>query len=291
MHSYLKSIGFRNITREQLDELLYEIEKHPDSHEAAINSEENEYVEMRLQVADKMGIAIRGEFNEADEFQMDYYYPYCCGDTVSTDGNIEVIKQSDRECYQAVCDEVKLGVNLIFYLQNMMEYLRHPVKNNDPETYCETKLTGLSLSGKILLPIFKSEKQVKSTKTSNQERSHLLAAARDGDEEAIENLTIEDMDLYSMISKRIVQEDVLSIVSTYFMPYGIESDKYTILGEILHVEKVKNSYSNEEIYLLEVDSNDLVFTVCINEKDLFGVPEVGRRFKGDVWMQGTIDAV
>lgn len=39
-------------------------------------------------------------------------------------------------------------------------------------------------------------------------RSNLIAAARDGDEEAMESLTMEDMDTYSMISQRIATEDL-----------------------------------------------------------------------------------
>ena len=45
---------------------------------------------------------------------------------------------------------------------------------------------------------------------------------------AIENLTLEDIDTYSMLSRRIANEDILSIVDSYFMPYGIESDQYSI---------------------------------------------------------------
>ena len=28
--------------------------------------------------------------------------------------------------------------------------------------------------------------------------------------------------------------------------------------------------------------------VCINEKDLLGEPAIGRRFRGNVWMQGNL---
>ena len=80
------------------------------------------------------------------------------------------------------------------------------------------------------------------------ERNKLIAQAREGDEEAIENLTIEDMDMYSLLSKRIAKEDILSIVTSYFMPYGIESDEYSILGDILDCTKEKNSLTNEEMY-------------------------------------------
>ena len=64
----------------------------------------------------------------------------------------------------------------------------------------------------------------------------MLQAARDGDEDAIENLTLEDMDTYTMISKRIENEDILSIVMSHFMPCGVECDQYNVMGDILNVE-------------------------------------------------------
>ena len=114
-----------------------------------------------------------------------------------------------------------------------------------------------------------------------------MAAARDGDEEAIESLTLEDIDFMS--SKRVEKEDVFSIVESYFMPYGIESDQYSILGQIMDMETSHNRLTNETILFMKVNSNDLIFDICMNEKDLIGVPEVGRRFKGNIWMQGKIN--
>ena len=141
------------------------------------------------------------------------------------------------------------------------------------------RFTGLSISGKILLPVIKGMTEEENSDAVLQ-RTKLIQAARDGDEEAIENLTLEDMDTYSMISRRIANEDVFSIVSTYFMPYGVECDHYSILGEILECRKVENSLTEEQIYVLTVESHDLIFEVCINQKDLLGEPQVGRRFKG-----------
>ena len=115
-----------------------------------------------------------------------------------------------------------------------------------------------------------------------------MAEAKEGNEAAIESLTLEDMDTYSMLSKRITKEDVFSIVSSSFMPYGIESDQYSVLGEILELEDITNSLTNEKIYSMKIDCNDIIFSVAINQKDLLGEPAVGRRFKGSVWMQGTV---
>ena len=46
--------------------------------------------------------------------------------------------------------------------------------------------------------------------------------------------------------------------------------------------------TNEEVYELRIACNDLEIDVCINTSDLMGEPEVGRRFKGVIWLQGSI---
>ena len=73
------------------------------------------------------------------------------------------------------------------------------------------------------------------------------------------------------------------------MPYGVECDQYSVLGEILEVRKVQNILTKEEIYILTICSNELTFDVAINIIDLFGEPQVGRRFKGTIWLQGNIN--
>jgi hypothetical protein len=73
------------------------------------------------------------------------------------------------------------------------------------------------------------------------------------------------------------------------MPCGLECDQYSILGEILKVEKRENSLTKEKIYVLTVECNNLEFDVCINEEDLIGEPEIGRRLKASIWLQGRLN--
>ena len=113
-------------------------------------------------------------------------------------------------------------------------------------------LSGLSTQGSILLPIEKDEEQKQRIRQDSANRTNLIAAARKGDEDAIEMLTMEDMDMYSTISKKIQKEDVFSIVDTYFMPYGVECDHYSVLGEIMEYSKVRNYITGEEIFLLKI---------------------------------------
>ena len=139
------------------------------------------------------------------------------------------------------------------------------------------------------MPIRKNERQKQKVQKASINRNQLIDAARKGDEDAIETLTLEDMDTYTSISKKILSEDVFSLVDTYFMPYGVECDQYSVMGEILDMSLRVNKITEEEIYVMRLSCNDLQFDVCINKQDLYGEPQVGRRFKGIVWLQGYIN--
>ena len=64
---------------------------------------------------------------------------------------------------------------------------------------------------------------------------------------------------------------------------------YYVLGEIRAFRMVRNRLTEEELCIMQIDCNDLPFDLCINTKDLYGEPAVGRRFKGVIWMQGEIN--
>ena len=72
------------------------------------------------------------------------------------------------------------------------------------------------------------------------------------------------------------------------MPHGIECDQYNVMGEILDCMTFQNTLTGEEICQMTIDSNDMIFDVCINRNDLLGEPQVGRRFKGIIWLQGQL---
>lgn len=289
MHKFLRAIGFSNIRKKDLDIILEDIIEHPDVMRVTKDSEGNEFAEFMKYYGNEMGILVRGSYDENDEFKMKYYVPFSSFDKMSTQEQIDIEKHAEKESYAGVCDEVRLGVTLIFYLQNVADFLTEHRTNIHTKNLYGAMLSALSVDGKILLPIQQKvmEKQIANNK--QEKRQKLIEEARQGNEEAIENLSIEDLDTYSQISKRIKKEDVFSIVNTSFMPYGIESDQYSILGEIKNVEEVENPLTKECLYSMELECNDLVFRVVINQNDLLGEPAVGRRFKGSIWMQGTVN--
>ncbi len=290
MHKYMRAIGFSEYTdRKRLKDLLTDVIINSDERAYTMNQEEILLGEFCKNFAGRVGIAVCGEFDEEDRFIYEYYYPYLRGTDITTAEDVSVERHAAKESYAGVCDDVKVGISLIFYLQNMIPYIKAQANGQLPIRGTTVTLTGLSLEGVVMFPIMKDEEQKQRVKQESANRNNLLAAARKGDEDAIETLTLEDMDMYTTISRRIQREDVFSLVDTYFMPYGVECDQYSILGEILEVQLLTNSVTGEKIYLLKICSNELTFDVCINIMDLFGEPQVGRRFKGTIWLQGYIN--
>ena len=288
MHEYLRAVGFSSIeNKEQLKHLLEMTEDSYQSEKTAFSGNGNDFSARKKEFAPRMGIILRGEYDEKGDYQRDYYFPYFEGTQEKFYDNISIERHAEKESYAGVCEDLSMGVTIIFYVQNIVDYLSERHLNHLSSCTARIRFSGLSIDGRILLPVAKRMTEEENSEAILQ-RTRLLKAAREGDEEAIENLTLEDMDTYSMISRRIADEDVFSIVSTYFMPYGVECDHYNVLGEILNIEMVENSLTRERVYILTIESHDLIFEVCINQKDLLGEPAVGRRFKGIVWLQGNV---
>lgn len=289
MHKYLKSIGFSKITkRRQMQEIIYDIVDHYDEKYAVEDHEEGVFVEYMKYYGTDCGISVCGQFDEDQKFHVEYYYPFFRGTGITTQEKVTVERFSDKEAFAGGCDDMRIGITLIFYLQNPAEYMVECGKGFQSPEVMPMTLSCLAGEGKILFPVHKDKEAVKVDQEMTQNHNHLVAAARNGDTEAMESLTMEEMDTYSMISQRIVTEDVLSIVDTYFMPRGIECDQYSVLGEIKDFHVFCNSLTGEELISMTVECNDMQFDVCMNKADLLGEPEIGRRFKGSVWLQGQI---
>ncbi len=290
MHKYMRAIGFSEFSnRKKLKELLTDVIINSEQRSYTLNQDEIMLGEFCKNFADNIGIAVCGEFDDDDKFIYDYYYPYLIGNGITSYEDVSVERHAAKDSYAGICDDMKVGISLIFYLRNMIPYVKALTKGKLPVRGTSVTLSGLSISGNIMMPIMKNEEQKQRVKRNSANRSSLLAAARKGDEEAIETLTLEDMDMYTTISRRIQKEDIFSLVDTYFMPYGIECDQYSVLGEIVAMRLVTNHVTGEQIYILTICCNELTFDVCINIIDLFGEPQVGRRFKGIIWLQGFIN--
>jgi len=291
MHSFLRAIGFSNITdREAADSLLADVCASCDERNAVRLENGDAFVEYVKEFAPGSGIIVCGEI-DGNGFHRDYYFPYYKTDTVSSCADLVIEKHAGKDSFAGICEDVRMGTSLIFYVMNAAQYQRQAAKTRMENGNISVTLTGLSTEGKILLPVCKRPDQDLLDMEAASSRSRLIMEAKNGDESAIESLTLEDIDTYNMISRRIMTEDVFSIVDTFFMPFGMECDRYQLMGEIQSYKKVKNSRTKEYIYQMKLLCNNMYVDVCINEADLLGDPETGRRFKGEIWLLGHINFI
>ncbi len=289
MHRYITAIGFNNIhTRIAEKGLLREVERFF-SYNQIVSLENDDYAEFKKNVGDRVGVSSCGVVNDCDEFEREYYFPYFESNTVSSYADIVVDKRKDRESFMGICEDVRMGVSLIFHLQNGVEYMKASREGTLSKKGTSVALSGLALKGTVLLPIMKTPKMIQSSQEEMRNRMMLVSAAKKGDSEAMESLTMDDMDTYTTISRRILVEDVFSIVDTYFMPYGIECDEYSVMGEIKELKETYNEYTNVLLYQMVLEVNEMHMEICVPAKELLGEPAVGRRFKGVIWLQGKIN--
>ena len=118
IHNYLRSIGFKYLKKtEEMKKLIQSIIDQPDEKLITEDEMGNVFVELKKEYGDIIGIAVCGTYIDDKDFEMEYYYPYFVGSGVSTKERVEVNKRIDRNAYAGICDEMRIGVTLIFYLQ------------------------------------------------------------------------------------------------------------------------------------------------------------------------------
>ena len=290
MHQYMNAIGFGNInSKRELKNILTQVRTSFTQHDLIAQDEEMDICEYQKEYGAGIGIAMFGDRDIHEEFEKNYYYPFFLGTGITSHADVYIERRMDREAYAGICEDMKVGINLIFHLQNTVELLKERQRAKKSVKYKSVTLSGLCNGGTILLPVLKDKQQEKRQKEEIHNRMMLVSAARTGDPAAIESLTMDDIDTYSKVSQRLVSEDVFSIVDTYIMPYGIECDHYSIMGEILELQIITNEYTKEEIYVMRLDVNELMFDICVPVKNVIGDAAVGRRFKGNMWLQGRIN--
>lgn len=288
MHRFLRAIGFyQQLGKQDVDQLLGTIMNEPDRRKKT-ETAQGTYTELSREFGHNMGITIRGEYDKLGFFHVEHYFPYCTCNLFTATEDVVVNKRVDTDAYTGMCDDMRLGISMIFYLQNVVDYLELKTPDNTPRK-AKLSLSGLSLQGTIILGVEHTEQYIQRKKQHNRIRTQLIQQAKNGDQDAIDSLTVDEIDLGTRIQNRIKQEDLYSLVDTSFIPYGSESDNYMLIGTIVNWTLETNKYTHEEVYHMLLNCNDIVITVCINRGDLSGTPMIGCRFKGVIWMQGYVD--
>ena len=122
MHSYLRSIGFSSLSKAELKKILDDVVLHYDEKMVVESHPDHLFAEFSRNYGCDCGITVCGEYDENQEFQMEYYYPFFRGTGITTQEKVVVEQHSDKESFAGACDDVRI-VTLIFYLQQAAEYL------------------------------------------------------------------------------------------------------------------------------------------------------------------------
>ena len=291
MNSYFRAIGFSKLKNkiEQNTLVKTALKEAADRREIEVGSD-TRLIQVFYNIGDGFGLSVIAEGNSTGVIMVDNSFPYCIGENYTTQPDIQIEGHTDVEAYSGVSDDYNLGITLIYKLQNVVDYVRSIWLNDYFKNPKKVKFGALSLNGRILYGVHLDHISLPYEKQpiSNKERKNLIAKARSGDIDALESLTIDDMDTYSLVTKRIKEEDLFTVIDTYFIPYGIDNEHYSVLGIIKKITKITNAFSDEIVYNLSVLCNDIFISIVINSLDLEGEPEVGRRFKGIIWLQGQI---
>ena len=220
MNLYIRALGFNNMTSRAEEKFIKTGIKESIKEGFVIRHEKLDRGVIILRLSNSTGLYVYGRY-EKNTFKYEYYFPFVVGKNLSENEEMTIERHLDKESYAVICDELKTGVTLIFYLQNVMDYLEYlysgkdfkipdfdpDIKNDITKVPIKNKkvaLTGLSLGGIIMLPV-KKERNSKKSRQDEIARKNLIQAAKNGDEDAIESLTIEDIDTYNELSNRVME--------------------------------------------------------------------------------------
>lgn len=288
MHKYLKSIGFRGIDHDDLKILKEDVQAHPDMQSLSTSLDNERIMEYRKDYSYHLGLALVGQEDPEDGFESDYFYPYFIGSSISSNEDlVEIVKNSERNSYEGVLNDPRLGIDLIFFLTDDIALIEEDSRSGQPVNHGSIRLSGLAERAVVLLPLEESMKP-ESNPREAEGYDDLKEAVGEDSSDAEELFSVRDLQLTMSAYGRIEKEDILTVVSTYIMPNGIECDKYSVLGEILDCKKFMNEATRQTIFVITLDCNGVRMDVVVNTADLIGEPMVKRRLQADIWLQGSI---
>ena len=129
MHSFLKAIGFSQISkREEMKKIILDVIKNYDKKNVIQDYPDGTFAEFSRNYGNDCGITVCGQYDEEDRFHVEYYYPFFRGTGVTTQEAVTVEKHVDKNAFSGACDDLRIGITLIFYLQNAAEYMKESGK-------------------------------------------------------------------------------------------------------------------------------------------------------------------
>ena len=125
MHKYTRAIGFgEEISGSMIRKVEEEVRTEFTSHERRILDESTDYCEFRKIIGERLELALYGMEDLDENFEKEYSIPVFQGKGITTYADVIVEKKIDKEAYVGICEDARVDISLMFYLQNPMEYVR-----------------------------------------------------------------------------------------------------------------------------------------------------------------------
>ena len=292
MSSSMKAIGFSSIDNKQSwDDLVADVLNAPSRTFMRKYQDNKVVIEYYKEYGERLYLLVRVALGENSKQEprvhVEECEPYVEATYALEVQDLEIEDTEDDFIFYVVCEDVGTGMQIVFWLQNVIEYL--DCLEDDAVDYTGVNLVGIASEGTIVLPIEKDEEDSEFEDTEREYLRTMLQRAKDGDEEAIEILEKEEEQLDEILKVRLRNEDFLTVMDGYFLPATYVEATYAVLGTIQELEIRQNSRTKEKVYWMYLDVNGMLLEVIINMSDLIGKPYIGMRFMGTCWMQGTVE--
>ena len=117
MHSYLRAVGFSRITkRSSIRQIITDVVETYDEKTVIENYPDGMFAEFSKNYGCDCGITVCGQYDENNVFYPDYYFPFFRGTGITTQESVVIERHADKESFAGACDDLRIGVTLIFYL-------------------------------------------------------------------------------------------------------------------------------------------------------------------------------
>lgn len=273
------TVGFSKLEdTEKRYQVINDVINHSTNKSSIVTGEEKKFVENKKQYGKDIGVIVRG-LQADNKITVTGIVPYAdsikkmpISELFVEKVNLEFVKEKQviENEYHVTFVNSQTDMEMTFYLQNVVEYLKNKKSKND--MFEGVYVSALAYGGKVVLPL--------ADEDEFEEEYGSYALSDDIDDEDLEDETIAN--------KIITEGNILEDMEQYFIQSQKLDTVYYVLGKIKSVKKLSNTETKETIYRLEVDTMRMSLDVYVNKKDLVGMPTVGMRFMGTCWLQGNI---
>ena len=109
MHKFLRAVGFSEYKRKsQIERLLDQAERSVMETRIVQMEDGVTRAQIYTEAGRQIGLSVCGEYNEADQLEREYYFPFLRSVCISTTAPCQIQRHAEKESYAGICEEYKV---------------------------------------------------------------------------------------------------------------------------------------------------------------------------------------